>query len=64
MADDGTIGVKDPAPSGDAEREAKPWPDPAKVRRVRVEEPGDPHMQRQLAERLARQRIEEDDDGR
>jgi hypothetical protein len=27
----------------------KPWPDRSRVRRVRVEEPGDPTMQRRMA---------------
>jgi hypothetical protein len=30
-------------------RSKKPWPSPGTVRRVRVEEPGDPTMQRRLA---------------
>jgi hypothetical protein len=41
----------------------KPWPSPGTVRRVRVEEPGDPTMQRRLAERLTDQRLTEADDG-
>ena len=38
----------------------KPWPAPGTVRRVRVNEAGDPVMQRQLAEQLTHQRMTED----
>jgi hypothetical protein len=46
-----------------AQARSKPWPDRSRVRRVRVNEPGDSTMQRRLAERLTYQRLTEDDDG-